>query len=798
MPFRSIKDLDVKGHRVFLRADLNVPIRGGVVRDAMRIRETLPTLQFLLEKGASVVLASHLGRPKGEGTEPPYSLAPVTEWLKAEGFDIRMASGVIGEKVEAEAAALKPGQILMLENLRYHKGEVRNREDFALSLAKLADTYVNDAFGTAHRLHASVSGMVAFFDSDRIAAGFLLTKELKAMGRITNNPERPLVAVIGGAKVSEKIGLIRHFLGKAQTILIGGAMSFTFLKAQGIPVGNSLYEDDKLDLARDLLVEARDKGTILRLPIDHVVAEEITPGAETSVIHGQAVPEGKMGLDIGPDTIALYTLEIQKAKTLLWNGPMGVFEMEPFSQGTLTVAEEMANAADKGAYVLLGGGDSISAANKAGVAARISHLSTGGGASLEFLSGLRLPGVTALTVLPFRTLRDLDLKGHRVFLRADLNAPVKDSVVKDATRIRETLPTLQYLLDHGASVVLASHLGRPSGIGFEAEYSLAPVATWLKGQGFDVTLAGGVVGERVLKLANALEPGQVLLLENLRFDKGETRNREDFCKALARMADTYVDDAFGAAHRAHASVSGMVPYFEPERIAAGFLLEKELKAMRRVMVNPVKPLVAVLGGAKVTEKIELISHFLGRADTILIGGAMSYTFLKAQGIPVGNSLYEDDKLELALKLMQEAKSKGTELMLPVDHVIASEISPRAECAITSEQAIPEGRMGLDIGPATVTKYVQELRSASTILWNGPMGVFEMEPFAAGTLAMAEEMAVAADRGAFVLLGGGDSISAANKAGVAPRMSHMSTGGGASLEYLSGLELPGVAALHTQY
>ena len=798
MPFRSIKDLDVKGHRVFLRADLNVPIKNGVVQDARRIRETLPTLQYLLDSGASIVLASHLGRPKGEGTEPPYSLAPVADWLQAEGFTIRMASGVVGGKVEAEAAALQPGQILLLENLRYHKGETRNREDFALALAKLADTYVNDAFGTAHRAHASVSGMVSFFDSDRIAAGFLLMKELKAMSRIANNPERPLIAVLGGTKVSEKIDLIRHFLGKAQTILIGGAMSFTFLKAQGIPVGNSIYEDDKLELARKLIVEAREKGTILRLPIDHVVAEEITPTAETLIVHGQAVPEGMMGLDIGPDTIALYSLELQKAKTLLWIGPMGVFEVGPFAQGTLAVAEEMANAADKGAFVLLGGGDSIAAAEQAGVAARISHLSTGGGASLEYLSGLRLPGVTALTVLPFRTLRDLDLKDRRVFLRADLNAPVKDSVVKDPTRIRETLPTLQYILNHGASVVLGSHLGRPQGIGFEAEFSLAPIATWLKGQGFDVTLASGVVGDRVLKLANALEPGQILLLENLRFDKGETRNREDFCKALARMADTYIDDAFGAAHRAHASVSGMVRYFESDRIAAGFLLEKELHAMRRVMVNPVRPLVAVLGGVKVTEKIELISHFLGKADTILIGGAMSYTFLKAQGIQVGNSLYEDDKLELALKLLHDAKTKGTQLLLPVDHVVASEISPNAECTITNDQSIPEGKMGLDIGPETVAIYLEEIRSANTILWNGPMGVFEMEPFAAGTLTMAEEMAAAADRGAFVLLGGGDSISAANKAGVAARISHASTGGGASLEYLSGLELPGVAALHTQY
>jgi phosphoglycerate kinase len=396
--------------------------------------------------------------------------------------------------------------------------------------------------------------------------------------------------------------------------------------------------------------------------------------------------------------------------------------------------------------------------------------------------------------MSFRSIEEMDVNGHRVFLRADLNVPVKDGVVKDPTRIRETLPTLKYLLDHGASVVLASHLGRPQGTGFEEAFSLAPVATWMKGQGFDVTLASGVVGERIVKLAEVLEPGQILLLENLRFDKGETKNREDFCKALARMADTYVNDAFGSAHRAHASVSGMVPYFKPDRIAAGFLMTKELKAMQRVMGNPKKPLVAVMGGAKVSDKIELISHFLGKADAILIGGAMSFTFLKAKGVQIGKSLHEDDKLELALKLIQEAKDKGTRLLLPVDHIVASEISPDAECAITDGDAIPEDKMGLDIGPETVATYLQEIRGASTILWNGPMGVFEVEAFAAGTLSLAEEMAEAADRGAFVLLGGGDSVAAANKAGVVARMSHASTGGGASLEYLSGLELPGVTAL----
>jgi len=394
----------------------------------------------------------------------------------------------------------------------------------------------------------------------------------------------------------------------------------------------------------------------------------------------------------------------------------------------------------------------------------------------------------------FQSVRDLNVKGHRVFLRADLNVPLKEGRITDATRIRETLPTLTCLLDGGASVVLASHLGRPEGKGFEAAFSAAPVAAWLKEQGFDCRLASYVNGEAVEAEAAALKPGQVLLLENLRFEKGETKNKEDFAASLAKLADTYVNDAFGAAHRAHASVSGMVPHFSKDRVAAGFLMEKELKALGKVTDHPDKPLVVIFGGAKVSDKIELIQNFLGKADAILIGGAMSYTFLKAQGFEIGKSLCEEDKLDLALDLLKQAEAKGTRLLLPLDHVAADQFKEDADCAITVDQNIPADRMALDIGPETVAAYAAEIRAAKTLLWNGPMGVFEMASYAAGTLTMAEELAEAADRGAFVLVGGGDSVAAVNKAGVGPRMSHVSTGGGASLEFLSGLELPGVAAL----
>ncbi|MFN7959260.1 MAG: phosphoglycerate kinase [Holophagaceae bacterium] len=397
MGFQSVRDLDVKGRRVFLRADLNVPLKEGRITDATRIKETLPTLKCLLEGGASVVMASHLGRPEGKGFEAAYTAAPVAAWLKEQGFDCRLASYVNGEAVEAEAAALQPGQILLLENLRFEKGETKNKEDFAASLAKLADTYVNDAFGAAHRAHASVSGMVAHFHKDCVAAGFLMEKELKALGKVTENPDKPLVVIFGGAKVSDKIELIQNFLGKADAILIGGAMSYTFLKAQGFQIGKSLCEEDKLELSLDLLKQAQAKGTRLLLPLDHVAATEFKEDADCAITLDQNIPADRMALDIGPETIAFYAAEIRAAKTLLWNGPMGVFEMAPYASGTLTMAEELADAADKGSFVLVGGGDSVAAVNKAGVGARMSHVSTGGGASLEFLSGLDLPGVTALS-----------------------------------------------------------------------------------------------------------------------------------------------------------------------------------------------------------------------------------------------------------------------------------------------------------------------------------------------------------------------------------------------------------------
>jgi len=397
MAFKTLRDIEIKGHRVLLRADLNVPLKGGIIMDATRIAASRPTLAFILEGGASVVLCSHLGRPKGTGFEQEFSMAPVAEYLKAQGLDLRLASGVVGAQVEAEARALERGQVLLLENLRFNPGETENTPEFAKALANLADTYVDDAFGSSHHAHASISGVVAFMPKGRAVAGLLMEKELTALGKVLHDPERPLLCVMGGSKVSDKIGIIRHFFGKADAILIGGAMSFTFLKSKDIAIGNSLCEDGKVELAAALLTEAAEAGTRLLLPMDHIVASAIAADAVCDVTPTVAIPDGKIGLDIGPKTVVAYINEIRRARTILWNGPMGVFELPPFAGGTFALAEAMADAADQGAFVVVGGGDTVSAANKAGVAKRLSHLSTGGGASLEFLSGMALPGVAALS-----------------------------------------------------------------------------------------------------------------------------------------------------------------------------------------------------------------------------------------------------------------------------------------------------------------------------------------------------------------------------------------------------------------
>lgn len=391
----SIRDLEMAGKRVFIRADFNVPLSGSRITDDTRIRETLPTLRFAMDRGARLVLASHLGRPKGKA-DPKYGLAPIAAALRELlGKPVEFASNCVGADAEAKSKALRDGDVLLLENVRFHPEEEANDPEFSRQLAALCDQiFVCDAFGSAHRAHASVVGITKFVR--QAAAGLLMEKELAYLGKAISNPDRPFIAVLGGAKVSDKIEVVQNLMKLADAMLIGGAMAYTFFKSQGLPIGKSLVENDKLDIARGLLEEARRRQFRLRLPVDHVLAEspDSTATQVTDIAH---TPDGWMGLDIGPKTIEQFCQEISKARTIVWNGPLGMFEKPAFAQGTLVIARAVAAATKAGATSIVGGGDSVAAVDQAGVSSQISHISTGGGASLEFLAGEILPGVEALT-----------------------------------------------------------------------------------------------------------------------------------------------------------------------------------------------------------------------------------------------------------------------------------------------------------------------------------------------------------------------------------------------------------------
>lgn len=412
---KTLRDVDVKGKRVLMRVDFNVPIKEGKVSDDTRITAAIPSIKYCLDQGASLVLMSHLGRPKGGKVESDFSLKPVagrlSELIKKP---VAFAPDCVGEEAQNMAKALKPGQILLLENTRFYKEEEgkvklpdtatdeekkvakaemkKKQEEMAQKLSVLGDMYCNDAFGSAHRAHASTAVVCKFFKDN--VSGFLMEKEIDYLGKALASPERPFVAILGGAKVSDKVNVITNLLSKVNSLIIGGAMAYTFYRAKGLPTGKSLVEEDKVDLAKDILSKAKSAGVNLLLPVDHVIADKFDANAQTEVVGESGIKDGWMALDVGPKSSVLFSQEIKKAKTVVWNGPMGCFEMKPFASGTMTMAQAIAETK---CLSIIGGGDSVSAVNKSGLASKMTHISTGGGASLEFLEGKQLPGVAALS-----------------------------------------------------------------------------------------------------------------------------------------------------------------------------------------------------------------------------------------------------------------------------------------------------------------------------------------------------------------------------------------------------------------
>lgn len=393
MSKKTLEDLQVSGKKVLVRVDFNVPLnKERKITDDTRIRAALPTIRYLLDQNAKVILMSHLGRPKGTGFEVDFSMAPVAKRLgELLNMEIKAAEDVIGDSAKALVENIKEGEVVLLENLRFHKAETKNEPDFAKALASFGEIYINDAFGTAHRAHASTEGVAHYLPA---AAGYLLKKELEILGKALDNPDRPFVAILGGAKVSDKIGVIRNLITKVDTLVIGGGMAYTFFKAMGYEIGNSLLEEDKVELASELLKQAEEKGVKLLLPVDTVVAAEFKADADHKVVLSSEMPAGWQGLDIGPESRKEFGEAIVNARLVVWNGPMGVFEMPAFAKGTEAIADYMSQC---GGTTIIGGGDSAAAVEQLGYADKMTHISTGGGASLEFLEGIELPGVAALS-----------------------------------------------------------------------------------------------------------------------------------------------------------------------------------------------------------------------------------------------------------------------------------------------------------------------------------------------------------------------------------------------------------------
>ena len=788
----SIDNYNFEGKRVLMRVDFNVPLNDKLeITDDTRIVTAIPTIQKIISEGGSIILLTHLGRPKGKYNEKMSVKIILPHLKKLLDREIKFAPDCVGNEAQQLAKDLKPGEILLLENLRFYKEETDADETFARNLAALGDAYVNNAFGTAHRAHASTFTIAKYFPKSSMF-GYLVENEINNIDKILHQPIHPFTAILGGSKVSTKIHIIETLIEKVDNLIIAGGIGFTFAKAMGGNIGNSLVEEDFLEFARHIIEKAEKNKVKLYLPTDCVIADEFKNDAKIDHCNIMEIPDGWMGLDIGIKSANKFAEVIENSKKILWNGPIGVFEMPSFAMGTLKVAMSVARATDKGAFSLIGGGDSIAAVNKYSLAHKISYISTAGGALLEYLEGKELPSIKAIK--QNLTIDRYNFEGKKVLMRVDFNVPLdENNEITDTTRIVTALPTARKILAEGGSIIFLTHLGRPKGK-YDEKYSVKHILPYLnKVLDGKVKFIDDCIGEKALIASTVLKPGQCLLLENLRFHKEETEADEAFAKQLADLGDSYVFNAFGTAHRAHASTYTIAKFF-PEDKMFGYLVENEVNNIDKVVKKAKKPFTAILGGSKVSTKIHIIKALIEKVDNLIIGGGIAYTFSKAMGGKIGNSLVENDFIDVAKQIISKAKENGVNLYLPTDCIIADEFKNDANIEHCEINNIKNGWMGLDIGIKSANKFTEVIENSATILWNGPIGVFEMPNFSMGTLKIAMAVARATDKGAFSLIGGGDSISAVNKYSLAHKISYISTAGGALLEYIEGKQLPALKAI----
>ncbi len=792
----NLDSYNFEGKRVLLRVDFNVPIinedRDSI--DDTRIRLSLPTIQKILSENGSIVLLTHWGRPKGQYEESRSLKHILPNIEKLIGRKIKFCENPVSAETQKCAQTLASGEIMLLENLRFFKEEIDADEQFAKTLSKLGDCYVNNSFGTAHRNHASTAVIAKFFPYDKMF-GYVFESELKKLDKLTKNAESPFTLMIGGDKVTSKIGIVEALLPKIDNLLIGGGIAFTFAVAKGYNVGNSLVEADYISVAKRILETAEKLNVNIQLPVDCLIADKNGNDANIEHCEFSEIPDGWTALDIGIKTVDVFAEIIENSKTLLWDGPLGVYEMPHFSYGTLKLGLSVARATDKGLYSVVGGGNTIAALNKYSLAHKISHISSAGGALLEYFEKKNLPSIKA--IIESFSIDDYNFYGKKALIRVDFNVPLdNNNEIVDNTRIITAIPTIRKILTDGGSVILMTHLGRPKGE-YEEKYSVKHIVPYLsKTLETTVKFAPDCIGKEAYEMSKNLKPREVMILENLRFNPLETKNDEGFAKKLAGLGDVYIMNAFGTAHRAHASTY-MIAKFFPDDKMLGYLVESEINNIDRVLYKGEKPFTAIIGGSKVSTKIDIIRALMEKVDNLIIGGGIAFTFIKAMGGSIGDSLIEEDYVSVASEILEQAMRTDVKLYLPIDCVIANKFDNNAQIKHCKINEIPKGWMGLDIGIKSAETFNKIIEKSNTLLWNGPMGVFEMDHFCNGTIKMALAISRSTDFGAFSLVGGGDSIAALNKYGLAHKISYVSTAGGALLEYIEGRELPSLKATRSR-